>query len=69
MELLKQWGHSGFMEHVAKVEDFYRSRRDKMQEAAEKHLTGTLPTKQYGALWLANLKGRWFKYRRKYFFK
>jgi hypothetical protein len=24
MELLRQWGHSGFMDHVAKVEEFYR---------------------------------------------
>ena len=40
MELLSQWGISGFMEHVAKVEEFYRGRRDRMQQAAEKHLTG-----------------------------
>jgi DNA-binding transcriptional MocR family regulator len=40
MELLSQWGISGFMDHVAKVEEFYRGRRDRMQQAAEKHLTG-----------------------------
>jgi len=40
MELLRQWGHSGFMDHVAKVEEFYRGRRDRMMQAAEKHLTG-----------------------------
>ena len=42
MELLEQWGISGFLDHVAKVEEFYKERRDKMQLAAEKHLTGKL---------------------------
>ena len=40
MELLSQWGISGFMDHVSKVEEFYKGRRDKMQQAAEKHLSG-----------------------------
>ena len=40
MELLEQWGISGFLDHVAKVEEFYKERRDKMQQAAEKHLAG-----------------------------
>ncbi len=40
MELLSQWGIAGFMDHVSKVEEFYKDRRDKMQLAAEKHLTG-----------------------------
>jgi hypothetical protein len=40
MELLSQWGITGFMDHVSKVEEFYKDRRDKMQLAAEKHLTG-----------------------------
>ena len=38
--LLDQWGLDGFHSHVAEVEDFYRRRRDKMVEAADKHLTG-----------------------------
>ncbi len=40
MELLSQWGIFGFMDHVAKVEEFYGGRRNRMQQAAEKHLTG-----------------------------
>jgi hypothetical protein len=41
-ELLNEWGISGFMDHVATVEEFYRSRRDRMQQAAEKHLGGKI---------------------------
>jgi len=39
-QLLEQWGHEGFLEHVSKVESFYKARRDKLVVAAEKHLTG-----------------------------
>merc|ERR1712107_498834 len=39
-QLLDQWGHEGFFNHVDKVEQFYKERRDKMVSAAEKHLTG-----------------------------
>ena len=42
MELLEQWGISGFLDHVVKVEEFYKERRDKMQLAAEKHLAGKI---------------------------
>jgi len=36
--LLDQWGHQGFFRHIQQVELFYKMRRDKMVEAAEKHL-------------------------------
>ena len=39
-ELLSQWKIEGFLQHVAFVENFYKSRRDQMAKAAEKHLTG-----------------------------
>ena len=39
-ELLSQWKIEGFLQHVDFVEHFYRSRRDQMVEAAEKHLSG-----------------------------
>lgn len=39
-KLLEQWGHQGFLEHVSKVECFYKGRRDKLVKAAEKHLNG-----------------------------
>ena len=38
--LLDQWGHEGFFNHIDNVENFYKNRRDKMLEAADKHLTG-----------------------------
>jgi len=38
--LLDQWGHQGFLKHIAEVEDFYKGRRDKMVTAADKHLQG-----------------------------
>ncbi|TRY64269.1 hypothetical protein TCAL_03982 [Tigriopus californicus] len=39
-ELFKQWGTQGFLDHVHKVEQFYRQRRDCMSQAADKHLAG-----------------------------
>ena len=39
-ELLNQWGMKGFLEHVDFIEDFYRQRRDKMEKAAQEHLSG-----------------------------
>lgn len=39
-ELLSHWGMDGFEKHVNEVEDFYRNRRDLMNESAKKHLTG-----------------------------
>jgi kynurenine/2-aminoadipate aminotransferase len=38
--LLDQWGHEGFFSHIDNVEKFYKHRRDKMAEAADKHLKG-----------------------------
>lgn len=39
-ELLHKWAIKGFLSHVNQIEDFYRRRRDLMNEAATKHLTG-----------------------------
>jgi kynurenine/2-aminoadipate aminotransferase len=39
-ELMKKWGKSGFEEHVAEVQNFYKNQRDKMIKAADTHLTG-----------------------------
>ena len=36
--LLDQWGREGFFSHIDSVENFYKLRRDKMTEAADKHL-------------------------------
>jgi len=41
MELLNSWGTDGFLNHVDKIENFYKERRDKMICAADKHLNGT----------------------------
>lgn len=38
--LLEQWGQEGFFNHIDNVENFYKNRRDKMMEAADKHLKG-----------------------------
>jgi len=37
-QLMEQWGHKGFFEHIDNVENFYKKRRDRMLEAADKHL-------------------------------
>ena len=37
---MKKWGKSGFEEHVAEVQNFYKNQRDKMIKAADIHLTG-----------------------------
>ncbi|XP_066974454.1 kynurenine/alpha-aminoadipate aminotransferase, mitochondrial-like isoform X2 [Macrobrachium rosenbergii] len=39
-EILKLMGEDGFLEHVKKVQEFYRNQRDKMLDAATKHLSG-----------------------------
>ncbi|XP_069100408.1 kynurenine/alpha-aminoadipate aminotransferase, mitochondrial [Pleurodeles waltl] len=39
-QLLHQWGLEGFLQHVDRVVDFYRSQRDVMLSSAEKWLTG-----------------------------
>ncbi|XP_064087840.1 kynurenine/alpha-aminoadipate aminotransferase, mitochondrial-like isoform X2 [Macrobrachium nipponense] len=39
-EILRLMGEDGFLEHVRKVQEFYRSQRDKMLDAATKHLSG-----------------------------
>ncbi|XP_057377701.1 kynurenine/alpha-aminoadipate aminotransferase, mitochondrial-like [Daphnia carinata] len=39
-ELLKQWGHEGFLGHVDRVQKFYFQQREIMLKAAETHLTG-----------------------------
>merc|ERR1712226_1831445 len=36
----REWGVCGFEEHVRKVENFYERRRDLMNSACEKHLSG-----------------------------
>lgn len=41
-ELLKQWGHDGFLGHVKRVQEFYSQQREIMLKAAEIHLTGYL---------------------------
>ena len=38
--LLDQWGQEGFFNHIDNVETFYKNRRDKMLEAADKNLKG-----------------------------
>eukprot|EP00096_Caligus_rogercresseyi_P015740 TRINITY_DN8215_c0_g1_i2.p1 TRINITY_DN8215_c0_g1~~TRINITY_DN8215_c0_g1_i2.p1 ORF type:complete len:302 (+),score=61.44 TRINITY_DN8215_c0_g1_i2:62-907(+) len=39
-ELLDRWGLDGFMEHVGKIEGFYKEKRDVMHAAGVKHLDG-----------------------------
>jgi len=39
-KLIEQWGHEGFFNHIDQVEQFYKKRRDRMCEAADKHLKG-----------------------------
>lgn len=40
LQLLHQWRLEGFLQHVDRVVDFYRSQRDVMLSSAEKWLTG-----------------------------
>lgn len=54
-ELFSSWGIDGFLEHVAKVEEFYQRRRDLMNQAALKHLDGLCEWSLPGAgmfLWI-----------------
>ena len=39
-DLMSQWGSTGFNNHIKEVEDFYKNRRNKLHEAADKHLMG-----------------------------
>ncbi|XP_006277551.1 kynurenine/alpha-aminoadipate aminotransferase, mitochondrial isoform X1 [Alligator mississippiensis] len=39
-QLLQQWGEKGFLEHVGRVVEFYKSQRDAMLVAADKWLKG-----------------------------
>lgn len=39
-ELLEMWGDEGLKNHVREVRFFYRSQRDAMLLAAERHLSG-----------------------------
>ncbi|KAJ7397951.1 Kynurenine/alpha-aminoadipate aminotransferase, mitochondrial [Pitangus sulphuratus] len=39
-QLLQQWGQKGFLEHIDRVVDFYRTQRDAMLIAADKWLKG-----------------------------
>jgi kynurenine/2-aminoadipate aminotransferase len=38
--LLEKWGHTGFLEHVDRVADFYRERRNDMVACLDKHMVG-----------------------------
>uniref|UniRef100_A0A803SM76 Aminotransferase class I/classII large domain-containing protein n=1 Tax=Anolis carolinensis TaxID=28377 RepID=A0A803SM76_ANOCA len=40
VQLLKKWGHKGFLQHVGRVSEFYKSQRDLMLAAANKWLKG-----------------------------
>jgi DNA-binding transcriptional MocR family regulator len=40
-KILSKWGYDGFKEHIVKVQQFYRERRDFAVNSAIKHLTGT----------------------------
>jgi kynurenine/2-aminoadipate aminotransferase len=57
--ILSAWGISGLEDHVRRVRDTYRRRRDLMVSAAEKHLTGLaewVPPKGGMFLWLRLLR-------------
>ena len=41
MLVLDHWKYDGFEQHVEKVSDFYRARKDQCLAAVEKHMTGT----------------------------
>ncbi|KAG1086126.1 hypothetical protein G6F42_021114 [Rhizopus arrhizus] len=38
--LLEKWGHKGFLEHVDRVADFYREKRDEFLECLDRRMTG-----------------------------
>ena len=38
--LLEKWGIQGFLDHVDRVSEFYKSKKDAFIQSAEKHLTG-----------------------------
>jgi kynurenine/2-aminoadipate aminotransferase len=40
LALLRHWGREGFAKHIHAIRALYRSRRDALLSAAEKHLTG-----------------------------
>lgn len=38
--LLEKWGHKGFLEHVDRVADFYREKRDEFVECLDRRMKG-----------------------------
>lgn len=38
--LVEKWGHKGFLEHVDRVSDFYREKRDDFVECLNRHMKG-----------------------------
>lgn len=38
--LLEKWGHKGFLEHVDRVADFYKEKRDEMVECLDRYMVG-----------------------------
>ena len=40
MLVLDHWKYDGFEQHVEKVSDFYRTKKDQCLAAVEKHMTG-----------------------------
>ena len=40
LSLLTRWGYQGLFDHVARVAEFYRKKRDVFQEAMVRHLSG-----------------------------
>lgn len=60
MGVLDRWGIDGFLENAGEIRDFYRQRRDKCLEAAERYLKGLCEWEVPRAgmfLWLKLLKG------------
>ncbi|KAG1472670.1 hypothetical protein G6F56_001402 [Rhizopus delemar] len=39
-QLLTQWGYQGFFDHVKRVSDFYREKRDEFVECLDRHMKG-----------------------------
>ena len=45
--VLNHWGYDGFDQHVEKVSEFYRKRKDQCLAAVEKHMKGLI----FGYIW------------------
>lgn len=59
-ELLAKWGHEGFFEHVKRVSDFYKEKRDDFIECLDRHMKGRAEWSIPGAgmfVWLRLLGG------------